>query len=78
MFIALDLLTFANIFENCFCGSSVMGLGVHRAFNVVLIDPSMHFKNWWIASVAFATTAAFSLWIAVFVLKTDNKLSHSG
>jgi hypothetical protein len=75
MFIGLDLLRFANIFDNCFCGSSVFGRGVHYAYNVVLYDPSMHFVNWWIASVSLATTAALSLWIAVFVLKTQNKTS---
>ncbi|KAJ7861928.1 hypothetical protein B0H13DRAFT_2204331 [Mycena leptocephala] len=70
MFIGLDLLRFANIFDNCFCGSSVFGRGAHYAYNVVLHDPSMHFVNWWIASVSLATMAALSLWIAVFVLKT--------
>ncbi|KAJ7302034.1 hypothetical protein DFH08DRAFT_827032 [Mycena albidolilacea] len=75
MFIALDLLRFANIFDNCFCGSSVMGRGAQHAFNIVSYDPSMHFENWWISSIAFATMAAFSLWIAVFVLKTSKKPS---
>ncbi|KAJ7892473.1 hypothetical protein B0H14DRAFT_2496590 [Mycena olivaceomarginata] len=75
MFIALDLLRFANIFDNCFCGSSVMGRGAQRAFNIVSYDHSMHFENWWISSIAFATMAAFSLWIAVFVLKTSKKPS---
>jgi hypothetical protein len=35
----------------------------------------MHFENWWIASVAFATMAAFLLGITVFVLKTPK--NHS-
>ncbi|KAJ6571327.1 hypothetical protein B0H19DRAFT_1022813 [Mycena capillaripes] len=73
LFITLDLLRFSNIFDNCFCGSSVFGLGVHRAYNIVAYDSSMHFENWWITAIALATVAAFLLWITVFVLKTDNK-----
>ncbi|KAJ7018924.1 hypothetical protein C8F04DRAFT_1149605 [Mycena alexandri] len=71
LFITLDLLRFANIFKNCFCESCVFGLGVHRAYNVVSYGPLVHFENWWIASVAFATTAALSLWISVFILKLN-------
>ncbi|KAJ7358275.1 hypothetical protein DFH08DRAFT_734997 [Mycena albidolilacea] len=69
LFIALDLLRFANIFDNCFCGSAVFGLGVNHGYNTVLYDHSMHFVNWWIASIVFATTAAFLFWISIFVLR---------
>ncbi|KAJ6495056.1 hypothetical protein C8R45DRAFT_899846 [Mycena sanguinolenta] len=75
MFIALDLLRFANIFNNCYCGSSVMGRGASGAYNVISYSPSMHFENWWIASVAFATMAALLLWIISFVLKTPKTRS---
>ncbi|KAJ7914779.1 hypothetical protein B0H13DRAFT_2324962 [Mycena leptocephala] len=75
IFIALDLLRFANIFENCYCGSSVMGRGTSHAYNVMSYHPSMHFENWWIASVAFATMAAVLLWITVFILKTPQNRS---
>ncbi|KAJ6538101.1 hypothetical protein B0H19DRAFT_861515, partial [Mycena capillaripes] len=55
LFITLDLLRFSNIFGNCFCGSSVFGLGVNRAYNIVTYDSSMHFENWWIAAIALAS-----------------------
>ncbi|KAJ7821678.1 hypothetical protein B0H14DRAFT_2599049 [Mycena olivaceomarginata] len=71
--IAVNLLRFDNIFDNYYCGSSVMGRGTSRAYNVMSYHPWMHFENWWIASVAFATMAAFLLWITVFVLKTPKK-----
>jgi hypothetical protein len=70
LFIALDLLTFANILDNCFCGSAVFQLGFFkRAYNVILYDPNtMHFIHWWIAAIAIATTAACIFWISIYVL----------
>ncbi|KAJ7139138.1 hypothetical protein C8R44DRAFT_847287 [Mycena epipterygia] len=68
IFISLCLLRFANIFDNCFCGSSVLGLGTDRAFQTVAFDPSMHFLSWWIAATIVATLAAFAFWISIFVL----------
>lgn len=76
MFIALGLIGFANLFDNCFCSSAVMSRGARRAFNVIVVEGEGA-KPIMIASVAFATTAAFSLWIIVFVLKTPQKTSRS-
>ncbi|KAJ7807371.1 hypothetical protein B0H14DRAFT_2873463, partial [Mycena olivaceomarginata] len=58
---------FANLFDNAFCSSAVMSRGAHGAFNVIVVEGEGA-KPIMIASVAFATTAAFSLWIIVFVL----------
>ncbi|KAJ6595102.1 hypothetical protein DFH09DRAFT_906266, partial [Mycena vulgaris] len=68
-FISLDLLRFASIFDNCFCGSSVIGRGVDHAYQTVAYDPSMHFESWWIASSVFATASAFLFWFSFFVLR---------
>jgi hypothetical protein len=74
LFIALDLLTFANIFDNCFCGSSVFYFGFTRGYNVIEYDPNtMHFINWWYAAVALATTAAIIFTIYIVVLTTYDK-----
>ncbi|KAF7359877.1 hypothetical protein MVEN_00713300 [Mycena venus] len=35
MFLALDLISFSNLFDNRFCASAVMGRGAHTAFNVI-------------------------------------------
>ncbi|KAJ7898067.1 hypothetical protein B0H13DRAFT_1623304 [Mycena leptocephala] len=74
MFIALGLIGFANLFDNCFCSSAVMSRGVHNAFNVIVVEGEGA-KPVMIACVAFATTAAFSLWIIVFILRTPKKTS---
>jgi hypothetical protein len=74
MFIALGLIGFANLFDNCFCSSAVMSRGVHNAFNVIVVEGEGA-KPVMIACVAFATTAAFSLWIIVFILRTPKKIS---
>ncbi|KAJ7217516.1 hypothetical protein C8J57DRAFT_1482897 [Mycena rebaudengoi] len=68
MFISLDILTFANVLNNCFCASSVMGLGFNGGYNIVYYHTSMHLLNWWGGAVAVATVSAAVFWFSIFIL----------
>ncbi|KAJ7204209.1 hypothetical protein C8J57DRAFT_1407321 [Mycena rebaudengoi] len=69
MFISVDVLTFANVLGNCFCASSVLGLGYDRAYNTLFYTTSMHLLNWWSAAVTVATVSAAVFWFSIFILK---------
>jgi hypothetical protein len=52
------ILQFSNIYDNCCCNSSVLGLG-DRAYDVILISAG-DVKQPWIAGVALATVCALA------------------
>ncbi|KAJ7267890.1 hypothetical protein C8J57DRAFT_1614058, partial [Mycena rebaudengoi] len=57
MFISMNVLTFANVLDNCFCESSVLGLGFNGGYNTIYYA-SMHLLNWWVAAVVVASVSA--------------------
>jgi hypothetical protein len=59
--IALCFLQFANAFDNCYCGSSVLGLG-DKAYNVIEMtrEDILRVRGPWIGGVIVSVgTAAF-------------------
>ncbi|KAJ7217528.1 hypothetical protein C8J57DRAFT_1598487 [Mycena rebaudengoi] len=68
MFISVDVLTFANVLDNCFCESSVLGLGFNGGYNTIYYA-SMHLLNWWVTAVVVASVSAAVFWFSIFILK---------
>ena len=64
------MLEFSNIFDNCYCGSAVIGLGATEGYEIMVSDSSTTgYLRWWIASVAIATVSAFAFWFFIFMFR---------
>ncbi|KAJ7579782.1 hypothetical protein C8J56DRAFT_1104765 [Mycena floridula] len=68
IFISVDILAFANILDNCYCTSTVMGVGLDHAYSIFVYSPSMHILNWWVAAVIVSTISAIVFWFSIFTL----------
>ncbi|KAJ7586989.1 hypothetical protein C8J56DRAFT_861283 [Mycena floridula] len=68
IFISVDILAFANIMNNCYCASTVMGLGSDLGYNILIYNPSMRILNWWVGAVIVSTVSAIVFWFSIFTL----------
>ncbi|KAF9020868.1 hypothetical protein BDZ89DRAFT_1201941 [Hymenopellis radicata] len=60
--IAVCIFQFSNVFDRCYCNSSVLGRGVKEAFNVMQLVHSdqTNLVHYWIGGVALALVSAFA------------------
>ncbi|KAJ7596010.1 hypothetical protein C8J56DRAFT_1022428 [Mycena floridula] len=68
IFIVVDILAFANVLDNCYCDSSVMGLGSDHGYNLLIYNPSMDILSWWVGAVIVSTISAIVFWFSIFTL----------
>lgn len=69
--ITASMLQFADVYDNCYCNSSVLGRGVQHAYNIVMtdnLDLGLTETAWWGGLVLACSTCVgfvffMSLWI---------------
>ncbi|EIW75036.1 hypothetical protein CONPUDRAFT_66882 [Coniophora puteana RWD-64-598 SS2] len=67
---AIPILQFSNVFNNCYCNSSVMGRGPDRAYNVINLTDTSETQILWIVALVVASLCSIAF-VAIFNLLTD-------
>jgi hypothetical protein len=61
--VTASMLQFADVYQNCYCNSSVLGRGVQNAYNIIVIDHldlGLTAAAWWGAlALACSTSLGF-------------------
>jgi hypothetical protein len=65
--IVASILQFSNVYENCYCNSSVLGLKAHHAYDTILVAGS-DVKKPWAAGVVLGCACTFVYILFVYIL----------